>query len=180
MINPEEPVPSNPDRSLAPVDRLFEQLYEELRGVARHYMVGERDNHTLQPTALVHEAYMRLVASGVTIENRVHFLRLAARTMRRILVDHARQKGTDRRGGYMTRVTLTDDAGVAWPDVNLIDLDRALEKLEQLDERQASIVEARFVIGLTVDEMAAELGVSPRTIKGDTRVAMAWLRRELE
>jgi len=179
MIDREETSSSNPDRASVPVDRLFEQLYEELRGVARHYMGGERDNHTLQPTALVHEAYMRLVASGVTIENRLQFLRLAARTMRRILVDHARQKGTDRRGGFMTRVTLTDDAGLAWPDIDLIDLDRALEKLEQLDERQASIVEMRFVIGLTVDEVAAELGVSPRTIKGDTRVAMAWLRREL-
>lgn len=147
--------------------------------VARHYMGGERDNHTLQPTALVHEAYMRLVATGVTIENRVHFLRLAARTMRRILIDHARKKGAPKHGGPFTLVTLTDEAGLVFPEADMIDFDRALDKLESLDARQAEVVELRYVIGLTVEEVATELRVSPRTIKGDTRVALAWLRREL-
>lgn len=161
------------DASRANLNELFERLYTELRVIARHYMAGERPNHTLQPTALVHEAYVRLIASGAKIENRAHFLRLAARTMRRILIDLGRKR-------KFTFVPLPDDAGGIFPDVDTIDFDRALDKLEKLDARQALIVELRLFIGLTVDEVAAELGVSPRTVKGDTAVALAWLRRELE
>jgi RNA polymerase sigma factor (TIGR02999 family) len=143
-------------------------------------MGGERANHTLQPTALVNEAFLRLAESSpIAIEDRVHFLRLAARTMRHILVDHARKKGAARHGGMMTRVTLTDDITGVSPTFDLLALDEALGKLEKLSERQATTIEMRFIVGLNVDEVARELGVSERTVKGDTRVAMAWLRREL-
>jgi len=170
-----------PQRQRPPAEELFEQLYGELRAVARRYMGGERPDHTLQPTALVHEAFLKVAASSpVAITDRVHFLRLAARTMRRILVDHARKKGAARHGGYMTRVSLSDDIGAASPTFDLLALDEALEKLETLSERQATIIETRYIIGLTVEEVAKELGLSERTIKGETRVAMAWLRRELE
>ncbi len=160
-------------------DRLFARLYDDLRMIARRYMAGERVDHPLQPTALVHEAYMRLMASGARITDRAHFLRLAARTMRRILIDEARRRNANRAGGEHTHITLHDDAGVVFPKVDMIDFDRALARLEELDERQAMVVELRFFIGLTVEEVAAELGVSARTIKTDTQVASAWLRREL-
>jgi len=170
-----QPSPQRP-----PAEALFEQLYGELRLVARRYMGGEKANHTLQPTALVNEAFLRLAeSSGIAIEDRVHFLRLAARTMRRILVDHARKKGAERHGGLMTRVTLTDQLTGDTPEFDLLALDEALDKLDKLSARQAAIIEMRYVVGLNVEEVAAELGVSERTVKGDTRVAMAWLRREL-
>lgn len=173
MTRTDDIPPEVPDGDHADLNQLFERLYDELRSIARHYMAGERPNHTLQPTALVHEAYMRLIKSGAKIDDRAHFLRLAARTMRRILIDLGRKK-------KFTFVPLPDDAGVIFPDVDTIDFDRALEELEKLDARQALIVELRLFIGLTVDEVAAELGVSPRTVKGDTAIALAWLRRELE
>jgi RNA polymerase sigma factor (TIGR02999 family) len=168
------------DGSLAPKE-LFEQLYDELRAVARRYMGTERPNHTLQPTALVNEAFIRLAkANPAVIKDRVHFLRLAARTMRRVLVDYARAAETARRGGFMTRVTLSDDASAVSPRYDIIDVDRALEELATLHPRQADILELRYIVGLTVEEAAIELRVSPKTVKNDTRVAMAWLRRELE
>jgi RNA polymerase sigma factor (TIGR02999 family) len=170
----------SPQHQRPPAEELFEQLYGELRAVARRYMGGERANHTLQPTALVNEAFLRIAESSpIAIEDRVHFLRLAARTMRHILVDHARKKGAARHGGAMTRVTLTDDITAAAPTWDLLELDEALHRLEQLSERQAMIIEMRYIIGLTVEEVAKEIGVSERTVKGDTRVAMAWLRRAL-
>ena len=161
------------------LERLFARLYDDLRNIARAYMAGERVDHTLQPTALVHEAYVRLISSGANITDRPHFLRLAARTMRRILIDEARKRKADKAGGQHTHISLHDDAGVVFPKVDMIDFDRALTKLEELDERQAMVIELRFFIGLTVDEVANELKVSPRTVKTDTQVASAWLRREL-
>ena len=174
----DEPIPSQP--SDGDLDKLFARLYDDLRNIARAYMAGERVDHTLQPTALVHEAYVRLISSGANITDRPHFLRLAARTMRRILIDEARKRKADKAGGQHTHISLHDDAGVVFPKVDMIDFDRALTKLEELDERQAMVIELRFFIGLSVDEVATELKVSPRTVKTDTQVATAWLRRELE
>jgi RNA polymerase sigma-70 factor, ECF subfamily len=143
-------------------------------------MARERANHTLQPTALVNEAFIRLAKSGaVNISDRAHFLRLAARTMRRILVDHAREKAATRRGSYVTHVSLGDAIPAPSSTFDLLALDVGLEKLAALSERQADVIQLRFFMGLTVDEVATELELSPRTIKNDTRVALAWLRREL-
>jgi len=171
--------PNSPQAPAGDLDKLFARLYDDLRNIARGYMAGERADHTLQPTALVHEAYVRLISSGANITDRPHFLRLAARTMRRILIDEARKRKADKAGGQHTHISLHDDAGVVFPKVDMIDFDRALTKLEELDERQAMVIELRFFIGLSVDEVATELKVSPRTVKTDTQVATAWLRREL-
>ena len=170
--NPALPSPDN--RPASDFNELFARLYDDLRIIARRYMAGERPDHPLQSTALVHEAYMRLINSGAKVENRAHFLRLASRTMWRILIEEARK----RRAGA-AHITLYDDAGVVFPRVDMIDFDRALRRLDELDERQAMVVELRFLIGLTVEEVATELDVSPRTIKSDTAFAVAWLRREL-
>jgi len=162
-------------------DQLFAQFYDELRAAARHFMGSERDGHTLQPTALVNEAFIRLVAtSDIALEDRSHFMRLAARTMRHVLVDHARARGADRRGGDRLRVTLTDGKRVVEPEFDLFDLSRALDRLSEVSERQAAILEMRFFAGLGVEEVASELDLSARTIKSETRFALAWLRRELE
>jgi len=159
------------------LNALFVRLYDDLRVIARRYMAGERPDHPLQSTALVHEAYMRLINSGAKIENRAHFLRLASRTMRRVLIEEARRR---KAGGVRhTHITLYDEAGVVFPKVDMIDFDRALSRLEELNERQALVVELRFLIGLTVEEVGTELDLSPRTIKSDTAFAVAWLRREL-
>jgi len=167
--HPAVPSPENGD-----LDALFVRLYDDLRIIARRHMAGERPGHALQSTALVHEAYMRLINSGAKVENRAHFLRLASRTMWRILIEEAR-----RRKVNMAHITLYDEAGVVFPKVDMIDFDRALTRLEELNERQALVVDLRFLVGLTVEEVAAELNLSERTIKGDTAFAVAWLRREL-
>ena len=165
-------------------EELLPHVYDELRRLARGYMSRETPGHTLQPTALVHEAYMRLVdASQVDWQGRTHFLAVGARVMRRLLIDHARGRGREKRGGGWRKVTLAE--GVSPPANDELDLDgllhlnRALEKLHALDERQAKVVELRFFGGLTVPEVAAVLGVSTRTIEGDWTHARAWLRREL-
>lgn len=166
--------------ALPPPEELFAQFYDELRAAARRFMGSERGDHTLQPTALVNEAFIRLMASSdITLQDRPHFLRLVARAMRHVLVDYARKKDANRRGGDMTRVTLTDGAQALDPAFNLFDLDRAIDKLSKRSERQAAILEMRYFVGLSVDEVAAELELSPRTIKSETRFALAWLRREL-
>ncbi len=144
---------------------------------------GERAAHTLQPTALVHEAYLRLQQQHNRFHNRQHFLALAARAMRRVLVDHARRKVADKRGGEAIRVTLSgfeEAQGVVVEiDVDPIDLDRALERLAKLDERQVRVVELRFFAGATVNEAALALGVSAATVEREWRMARAWLRRAL-
>ena len=171
--NPAIPSPENAPSS--DLNALFVRLYEDLRVIARRHMAGERRDHPLQSTALVHEAYMRLVNSGAKVENRAHFLRLASRTMWRILIEEARKRKVG-----VAHITLYDEAGVVFPKVDMIDFDRALSRLEQLNERQALVVDLRFLVGLTVEEVATELDVSERTIKGDTAFAVAWLRRELK
>ncbi len=161
--------------------KLLPLVYDEFRALARFYLHQERVNHTLQPTALVHEAYMKLVdQTRVDWQGRSHFFAVAAQAMRRILVDHARSKNRDKRGGGRARVTL-DEAVALSPEKeeDVLALDEALEKLAKLDPRQAKVVEMRFFGGLSVEEAAEALGVSKRTVEGDWTFARAWLAREL-
>lgn len=162
-------------------DRLLPMVYDEFRALARHYLAQERANHTLQPTALVHEAYMKLVdQTRVDWQGRSHFFAVAAQAMRRILVDHARSRQRDKRGGGRARVVL-DEAVALSPqkDEDVLALDECLERLAALDARQAKVVELRFFGGLSVEEVAEALGVSKRTVEGDWTFARAWLSREL-
>lgn len=163
-------------------DRLYRLVYDELRGVAARRLASERPDHTLTPTALVHEAYVRLVdQASVEWRGRAHFFAIAARMMRRILVDHARRRQTERRGGGDVHVTWTEGAGAEREERihDLLALHEALERLASLDERQASVVELRFFGGLDVKETAHALEVSPSTVKRDWAFAQAWLTSEL-
>lgn len=164
------------------LERLLPAVQEELHRVARGYMKQERPDHTLQATALVNEAYLKLVdQTRVTWQNRAHFIGVAAELMRRILVDHARQRAAKKRGGPDLRLTLAED--VAAPQeksLDLIALDEALGKLAALEPRQARVVELRFFGGLTREEAAEVLGASLATIKRDWIAAKAFLFRELK
>lgn len=163
-------------------EQLAPLLYDELRARARAYLRGERSDHTLQPTALVHEAYLKL-AGGAEIDwrGRTHFFAAAAVAMRRVLVDHARGRNTSKRGGAVEKVSI-DDVGVsiAPVDVDMLALHAAIEKLSSLNPRHARIVEMRFFAGMTVPEVAESLGLSRTTVEDDWTFARAWLRRELE
>jgi RNA polymerase sigma factor (TIGR02999 family) len=160
--------------------QLVPLVYDELRRVARRQLRRERGEHTLQPTALVHEAFLRLVDQKVTWQNRAHFFGVAAQLMRRILVDHARQRHAAKRGGGAALVAL-DSANALAPEreVDLLALDGVLEQLTSLDPQQGRIVELRFFGGLTVEETAEALGISPATVKRDWSLAKAWLYRAL-
>lgn len=167
---------------------LFPFVYDELRELAGKFLAGERAGHTLQPTALVNEAYMRLVGpGGPQWESRAHFFGAAARAIRRILTDHARGKKSLKRGGDAKRVGLDQiadsvtDTGMRIDDEgpDFVAIDRALEKLAKMDEGKAKVVELRFFAGLTVDQAAAALGVSPSTVARDWQFARLWLHREL-
>jgi RNA polymerase sigma factor (TIGR02999 family) len=165
-------------------DELFPAIYSELRRQAARAMRQEGIEHTLQPTALVHEAYLRLVDQRrVQWQNRAHFFGVAAQLMRRILVDHARGRHAAKRGGGMQRITLGDAdalAGAPTDDsVDLLALHEALEALAALDPLQARLVELRYFTGLNIEETAEALDVSPATVKREWTVARAWLRREL-
>jgi RNA polymerase sigma factor (TIGR02999 family) len=162
-------------------NRLMTAVYEDLRRVARRRLRAERGDHTLAPTALVHEAYLRLIdMRRVRWQNRAQFFAIAARLMRQILVDHARAHGAAKRGGEIWKVPLTDNRAAAGPrDVYLLDLDAALEKLETADARLSELVVLRFFGGLTVEEAADVTGTSPATVKRDWSRARAWLLREL-
>lgn len=163
-------------------DRLAPLVYDDLHRRARRYFRRERRDHTLQPTALVHEAFLRIASQpGVAWQNRAQFLGLAAVMMRRILVDHARARAGDRRGGAWLRVTLDEE--VAWgeaKEVDLVDLDDALREMAAQDARQARLVELRFFGGLLLEEAAEIVGVSPATAKRDWMMARAWLYRRLK
>jgi RNA polymerase sigma factor (TIGR02999 family) len=161
--------------------RVFELAYDELHHIAAHLMRGERTGHTLQPTALVNEAYCRLVdRTRVPWQTRAQFFSIAARAMRQLLVEHARRKGAAKRGGDWRRVTLDDRLGATGePEVETLDLDGALTKLSAMDERMGRIVELRIFGGLTALEAAHVLGISRRTVLNDWRVAKMWLSREL-
>jgi len=163
------------------LDRLTPLVYEELRHQAARYLRRERRSHTLQTTALIHEAYLRLIdAKDVHWQSRAHFFAIAANLMRRILVDHARRRDADKRGGSRVRVQLDEALAVAdEADVDLLAIDEALDRLAVIDPQQARVVELRFFSGLSVEETAAALGVSPKTVKRDWSVARAWLRREI-
>jgi RNA polymerase sigma factor (TIGR02999 family) len=153
----------------------------ELRRLARGYMARERRGHTLQPTALVNEAFVRLTdARGIRWQDRAHFLGISARLMRRVLVDHARSRGSRKRGGDAERVTL-DEGMVASPEraIDVVALDRALEALAAVDVRKSRTIELRFFGGLSVEETAEVLHVSADTVKRDWRLAKLWLLREL-
>jgi len=170
------------------LDDLLPRVYDELRSLADAYMRRERAGHTLQPTALVHEAFLRLLRLPPgSVQNRVHFFALAAQAMRRILADHARRHRAAKRGGSAVRVPLELVEGnpalagstAAQPEVAADDLDSALEDLAKLDPRQSRVVELRFFGGLSIEETAEVLAVSPATVKRDWLVARAWLHREL-
>ncbi len=163
------------------VDALMGHVYETLHRMASRKMVSERPGHTLTPTALVHEAYLKLVdQERVQWQDRAHFYAVAARVMRRILIDHARRRLADKRGGDQVRITFTDSLAVAYdtPET-IIELDRALDRLGNLSDRQRQVVELRFFGGLTHEETAVVLGVSVPTVRRDWRLAQAWLSREI-
>jgi RNA polymerase sigma-70 factor, ECF subfamily len=165
----------------ATLDALPPAVYGELHALAERYLRIERPDHTLQPTALVHEAYIRLSAQRhVDWCDRAQFFGVAAQMMRRILVNHAEARNSAKRGGRVTRVTL--DESVSWSGeqtLDLVELDEALTALSAFDPRQARVVELRFFAGLGIDETAAVMAISPATVKREWSVAKAWLRREL-
>lgn len=163
-----------------PSDRLFELVYDELHAIAARLMRSERAEHTLRPTALVHEAYLRLVdASQTGGQSRVHFMRTAARAMRQILVDHARKRLTQKRGGGLKQVTLDDELdGQENLVFEILVLDETLLRLSHLDERMGHVVELRVFGGLNMDEIAHALLVSRRTVYDDWDLAKRWLSRE--
>ena len=174
---PERGIPEHGD---AP-DLLVTHLYQELRRLAAGCLRRERPNHTLQPTALVNEAYLRLAAQSQPAWNgRVQFLGVASHLMREILVDYARTRNRAKRGGGLAPICI-EDAGdlAAAPEVDLMDLDEALDALERIDAQQRRIVELRYFGGLSIEETAQVLEVSPATVKRDWRMARAWLHREL-
>jgi RNA polymerase sigma-70 factor (ECF subfamily) len=164
-------------------ERLVPMVHAELRRLARRQMAGERPGHTLQTTALVNEAYLRLLdLSRVKWQDRAHFLSMSSRVMRRVLVDHARARGARKRGGDDHRVSI-DDAAIDVSDerpVDLVALDDALNTLAVFDIRKSRVVELRFFGGLSVEETAEALQVSPETVKRDWRMAKAWLMKELD
>jgi len=161
--------------------KIMPLVYQGLNGMARRYMAHQRPGHTLQPTALVHEAYVRLVDSAqVSFENRAQFFALCAQVMRRILVDWARSRQAEKHGGEVPPVQLEEGlvAGEE-PGLDLVALDDALEALTAEDARQGQVVELRFFGGLSIEETAAALKVSPKTVKRDWNLAKGWLRHEL-
>jgi RNA polymerase sigma-70 factor, ECF subfamily len=163
------------------VSKVMPVVYDELRRLAGRYLRRERPGQTLQPTALVHEAYLRLLKDKKqSWQNRTHFLAIAALSMRQILVERARARGASKRGGAQVRVTLDESLAVKREtSIDLVALDEALTRLALIDPQQARIVELRFFGGLTVEEAAEALGISPATVKRGWSVSRAWLKREL-
>lgn len=161
-------------------ERLVPIVYEELRRLAHHYMRGERTGHTLQTTALVNEAYVRLTGiKGLQWRDRAHFFAMAGTLMRRVLVDYARHRGRDKRGAGISVTSLDDQAVTSERSVDIVALDEALERLATVDPQQSRIVELRFFAGLSIEETAEALDISPATVKRDWTTARMWLHREL-
>jgi RNA polymerase sigma-70 factor (ECF subfamily) len=165
----------------AALEQLIPIVHDELHRIARACLAGERPGHTLQATALVNETYLRLIQTRrVHWQNRAHFLAMSARLMRRVLVDFARSKQFQKRGGGAVRVTLVDDLALsAEPGRDLVALDDALEALAKIDDRKSRVIELRFFGGLSVKETAEALHVSPETVMRDWKLAKAWLLRQL-
>ncbi len=165
----------------AALDQLMPLVYDELRRLAGNYLRRERPDHTLQPTALVNEAYMQMVdQTRARWQNRAQFIGVAAQLMRRILVDHARAHSADKRGGQYYTVSLSEaDRFGGRPDVELLAIHEALERLAEIDAQQARVVELKFFGGLTIGEATEVLGVSHTTVERDWKMARAWLRREM-
>jgi len=162
------------------LDQLMPFVYDELRRLARTYMRRERAGHTLQTTALVNEAYLRLIKDRhVTLQNRAHFMAKTARLMREILVDHYRGQSRLKRGGNLQQVSLAEAAEISGTAVDLLALDDALTALAEIDPRQSQIVELRYFGGLTIEETAEALGVSHTTVERDWNFTRAWLKKEM-
>ncbi len=163
------------------LDRLMELVYKELRALAAFHLQQERPDHTLQPTALVHEAYLRLFERpDIEWESRAHFFRVAARQIRRVLVDHARSRNRHKRSGKLLRVTLSEGAAVAGPEVDMLALDEVLTRLNERSTQDRQIVEMKFFAGLTEQEIASALDISDRTVRRRWVFARAWLFQQLE
>lgn len=167
---------------LRALDSLIPLVYDELRSIAQHYLRNERPGHTLQSTALVHEAYVRMTNQDLPEwQNRAHFFAVAAQLMRQILVDHARAHRAGKRGSGVCNVALDEAMGKAQAvDVDILALDEALKTLSDMDPQQAKIVELKFFGGLSIEDTAAVMGVSSSTVKRDWVTARAWLHRELD
>jgi RNA polymerase sigma factor (TIGR02999 family) len=162
------------------LSRLMPLVYNELHRLARRYMAGEKTGHPLETTGLVHEAYLRLVnANSIEWQNRAHFYAICARVMRRILIDFARSRNYQKRGGSFAHIQLEDAAAVPEAPGDMLAVDEALKQLAAIDARKSEVVELRFFGGLTVEEIAAVLDVSPETVQRDWKLAKAWLLREL-
>jgi RNA polymerase sigma factor (TIGR02999 family) len=169
-------------RMLPPAaDELLVNLYDQLHGLARHWFASQPPDHTLQPTAIVHEAYLRVSSTTTDWRSDTHFYAIAARAMRQVLVDHARRRRAQKRGGTACRVELSPDAAsTPGRDIDVLALEDALERLARLNARQARVVELRFFAGLSIADIAAVVGVCPRTVKLDWRMARAWLQADLQ
>lgn len=165
----------------AAAEKLLPLVYAELHRVANAYMRRERPDHTLQPTALINEAYLRLIQEDVDWNSREHFIGFAAHVMRRVLVDYARARNADQRGGKMERVELQDHFAIS-PDrfEEVSQLDQALDRLEKNNPRQAKVVELRYFGGLSIEQIGATLGIAPRSVKRDWALARIWLFEELK
>ena len=164
----------------AALDSLMPLVYNELRRLAQYHLHRERREHTLQSTALVHEAYVRLIGQNVQWQDRAHFFGIASRLMRQILVEHARSHQAEKRGGDACRIALDEIGEVAGRvDVDLVMLDDALKNLAEMDPQQSRIVELRFFAGLSIDDTSEVLGISPATVSREWTCARAWLHREI-
>jgi RNA polymerase sigma factor (TIGR02999 family) len=161
-------------------EQLMPMVYDELHRLAHHYMRGERAGHTLQATGLVNEVYLRLAGiDNLKWHDRAHFFAMAATLMRRVLVDYARQRRRDKRGGGVSLTSLDENAAAPEAAVDVLALDQALERLAALDAQQSRVVELRFFAGMSVEETAEALGISPATVKRDWATARVWLYNEL-
>jgi RNA polymerase sigma factor (TIGR02999 family) len=167
----------------AALEKLMPLVYDELRRLASNYLRRERASHTLQPTALVNEAYLKLIDQRhAKWQNRAHFFGISAQLMRRILVDHARQRQAAKRGGSdLQRLSITSaETVIKRPEIDLLALNEALDELAEMDPQQGRIVELKFFGGLSIEETAEVLGISHATVERDWKMARAWLRRQLE